>query len=504
MNKSVANYLIDYGNRFPNREAIVDEGGTWTYFDLAHRMQSAAAALLEAGLQPGQRVTFFGYPGLAYAETLCACISAGFVYVGLNPKYTAKELHYVLGHADVALVVFDARCSVNERTALEEACRFNLSQSPPRVEWIDSLARSCRGLMFANKQQTLTLPFPIVAHDAAAIVYTSGTTGQPKGAVIRNSSLAHEGILFTQRFLNGDVSRVTRVLSNLPVNHIGCIGDLTCAWLVMAATVVFQARFEPCEIGKVLVREKITFYFQVPAMFQLALSQGLELSELAHLTHIGWGGAPCPRSLVEQFSQLNVSLCNTYGLSEGTGTSTVTRDDASIDALANSVGVALEDGTVRLSEEGEIQLKGDLLFAGYLNDESATRRSFTADGWFCTGDIGELDGAGNIALKGRLKEMFKSGGYNVYPREVEVAIEAIEGVELAAVIAKSDPVWTEVGHAFVMVSDSSMLNTLTPEKLSETLRKTLANYKIPKRFTVALDLPRLPVGKIDKQALRNL
>jgi long-subunit acyl-CoA synthetase (AMP-forming) len=398
MNQTVAHFVVGHGNRFPNREAVVDEDGRWTYAELSHRMYDAGNALLAVGLQPGQRIAFFGFPGLAYAETLCACISAGFVYVGLNPKHTTGELQYVLEHAHVRIVVVDIRCSTKERSTLHEAYRLNESQSLLIVEWKDSLAKSCRNRKVVPKQETQELPFPIVAHDAAALVYTSGTTGQPKGAVIRNKSLAHEGVLFTQRFLNGDVSRVTRVLSNLPVNHIGCIGDLTCAWLVMAATIVFRPRFEPKEIAAVLAQEKVTFYFQVPAMFQLALSQGLDLSALPNLTDIGWGGAPCPRTLIEHFSRLEFNLCNTYGLSEGTGTSTVTLVDASIDALANSVGVALEDGTVRLSESGEIQLKGDLLFAGYLNDRASTEDAFSKDGWFCTGDIGTADKDGTLHL----------------------------------------------------------------------------------------------------------
>jgi acyl-CoA synthetase (AMP-forming)/AMP-acid ligase II len=494
---TVCDYVLHYAQIFPDRVAVVDDALRWTYTQLANRMQSGAEALAACGVQAGSRVAFLGFPGAAYTETLLSVMQHGAVYVGLNPKYTATELHYVLDHADIALIMVDPRCTAEQQAALLQALRM-LDGAAPLVRTLAaSLPQACADVHLLAKE--VDLPFPLVAGDAAALVYTSGTTGKPKGAVIRQTSLAHEGRLFAKRYLNGDVSRITRVLSNLPVNHIGCIGDLTCAWLVMSATIVFMPHFAPRDVGRVLAQEKITFYFQVPAMFQLALSEGLDLSQLPDLEHVGWGGAPCPEPIIAQFLKLGFKLSNTYGLSEGTGTSCATRENASLSELSGSVGVQLEEGTTRLSDTGEIQLHGALLFAGYLKDESATEAAFTPDRWFCTGDVAEMDALGNIVLKGRMKEMFKSGGYNVYPREIEQAIEAIAGVELAAVIAVPDPIWTEVGHAFVVAQTH-----VTAELLQQELKAKLANYKIPKYFTLAPDLPRLPVGKIDKKALLRM
>lgn len=493
----VPSYIAHYAKVFPAREAAVDGEARLTYEALSARMNDGGSALLAAGLVPGERVAFFGFPGTAYLQVLLATLQAGAVYVGLNPKYTASELRYVITHAAPRLVVIDPRTSDDERKALAVAMADVSGDPPVEVQIDNSVSAACAPLTLTSTRGDA--PYPIVAHDAAAIVYTSGTTGKPKGAVIRQRGLAHEGRLFAQRYVGGDVSRTTRVLNNLPVNHIGCIGDLTCAWLVMAATIVFMPRFEPGRIGEVLAQEAITFYFQVPAMFQLALAEDLDLRELPALRSVAWGGAQCPRPLVEKFAAWGFDLSNTYGLSECTGTCTATLPSASINELASSVGAALETNTVRIAPDGEVQVIGDLVFAGYLNDEASTRQAFTDDGWLRTSDIGEFDRDGNIVLKGRLSEMFKSGGYNVYPREIEEALERIPGIDLAAVIAVADPLWSEVGHAFVIAGEG-----MTMEPIVAALTRELANYKVPKHFTIATDLPRLPIGKIDKQALRKM
>lgn len=484
---------------FPLREAAVDANIRVTYSTLAERMIDAAAALRSLGLVPGERVAFFGFPGISYLETFLAVLDATCVYVGLNPKSKSGELSYLIGHAAPRLIIVDGRVSPSEFDELRAAIG-TLREAPCVVACSDGeLAASLSRAALAGAPEKEP-PFPIVPSDAAALVYTSGTTGLPKGAVIRHRGFVHEGTLFVERFLDGDVSRITRVLNNLPVNHIGCLGDLTGAWLVMAATIVFMPRFSPAMIGQVLREERITFYFQVPAMFQLALQQGgLDLTLLPELRDVGWGGAPCPQPLIDMFARASLKLVNTYGLSEGTGTSTATRQDASIDALASTVGVPLEDGTVRLGAENEIELAGKLVFAGYLRDEAATKAAFTDDGWFRTGDIGAWDAHGNLMLMGRRHEMFKSGGYNVYPREVEDVIERFPGVELAAVVAVPDPIWVEVGYAFVQGEEA-----VNADALSSYVKSKLANYKVPKKFTIMRSLPRLAIGKIDKQALKKM
>ncbi len=208
-----------------------------------------------------------------------------------------------------------------------------------------------------------------------------------------------------------------------------------------------------------------------------------------------------PRGWIEDRIDGPAELSTCYGQTECTGACTFTSPGASVDVLADTVGAPAEDGLVRVGaprgEPGEVLVRGLLLMAGYLGRPDATAETLTPDGWLRTGDLGVLDENGALRLVGRLKEMFKSGGYNVYPREVETVIEAHPAVAGAAVIGLSDPRWGEVGWAFVLAREP-----VESDALEAFSRERLANYKVPKRFVVARNLPLLPIGKIDKRALK--
>jgi acyl-CoA synthetase (AMP-forming)/AMP-acid ligase II len=217
-----------------------------------------------------------------------------------------------------------------------------------------------------------------------------------------------------------------------------------------------------------------------------------------------------PRGLIEQLSAWVPDLFNSYGLTECSGTITISPPGAGLDALAETIGSPVQADRVRIVDAegqpvpdgtgGEIQIRGPHVFLGYLNNPQATRETFTPDGWLRTGDLGAHDGDGNIRLLGRTREMFKSGGYNVYPREVESVIESLPGVELCAVVGVPDALWGEVGVAFVQADPQ----VVTPEQLTRHCSEGLARYKLPKRFVVRRALPLLPIGKVDKQALRAI
>ena len=219
-----------------------------------------------------------------------------------------------------------------------------------------------------------------------------------------------------------------------------------------------------------------------------------------------WSGSAAPRDLILQLREICPNLSSSYGLTESVGSVTYAVGTDDLDILADTIGfpcpayefrLASPEGVeVGVGEPGEIQVRGDFIMLGYWNRPEATSEAIDAEGWLHTGDLGVSRPDGAIRLIGRLKEMFKSGGYNVYPREIEIALESHPAVRLAAVIGVPDPVYSEVGHAFV-VADG-----ITEAELREHCRTRLANYKVPKRFTIRSDLPLLPIGKIDKRALR--
>ena len=231
---------------------------------------------------------------------------------------------------------------------------------------------------------------------------------------------------------------------------------------------------------------------------------------LDRLEFITWGGAPMAARLVEQLAELPGRLCTAYGMTELGLYVTYSDPEESGEALSTTIGrvhqrfdirVADENGVeTPVDEQGEIQACGDWLLAGYYRDLEATRKALTEDGWFRTGDVAKVRADENLEIVGRTKEMYISGGFNIYPREVEIAIESHPKVGLVAVLGVTDEMFGEVGYAFVEPKSGQ---TLDPGDVDARCRERLANYKIPKHWSIDPELPRLPIGKIDKQTLRR-
>jgi acyl-CoA synthetase (AMP-forming)/AMP-acid ligase II len=314
--------------------------------------------------------------------------------------------------------------------------------------------------------------------------------------------LTHAGVteaarLYAQRYGHEGM----RSLLNLPINHVGGLVDLVAPALRTGGALVTMPGFDPARIPGLVREERVTLLGQVPAM-HLAIDavSPLDPAAFPDLRHLVWSGAAMPRTWIEDRIDGPAELSTCYGLTECTGSVTFTQPGASVTTLADTVGAPASPGVLRIDgpadEPGEVLVRGPLVMAGYLGRPEATAEAITPEGWLRTGDLGALDADGALRLVGRLKEMFKSGGYNVYPREVETALESHPAVAAAAVVAKRDPQWGEVGWAFVLAR-----SPVTPVELADHARGRLANYKLPKRYVVTDDLPLLPIGKIDKRAL---
>jgi acyl-CoA synthetase (AMP-forming)/AMP-acid ligase II len=480
------------------RDAVVGEGERLSYSQLAQSVDAIACELRRLGLVRGERLALMGTPGPGFLAVLLACGQLGVIWLGLNPAYSVRELAYLLRDAAPRCVCVGAGVSPDAMERLKEATA--LVGMPA---WPIRLAPGVGGaLAVLHSQRVLPrcaeLDF-LPPDDAAIIVYTSGTTGRPKGALIAGRGLVENGWWLACRcgFEPG------RTLIDLPINHIGCVGDLCASSLVAGSTLVFEPRFDAASAVARLRDERITWVGLVPAQYQMLLSQGgLDADSLRSVRHLAWGGAAMPRPLIEYLQAQGPDLFNSYGLTECSGTITITRPGASIDVLSGTVGHPVVDSAARVDaspgEVGEVQIRGPHVFLGYLGRDDATRDAFTPDGWLRTGDLGRLSPAG-LQLVGRTHDRFKSGGYNVDPREIEAVVESMPGVELCAVVAITDPLWGEVGIAFVQGHPEQ----LGARELEHHCREQLANYKVPKRFIVRSQLPLLPVGKVDKQALRH-
>jgi acyl-CoA synthetase (AMP-forming)/AMP-acid ligase II len=329
------------------------------------------------------------------------------------------------------------------------------------------------------------------------IVYTSGSTGRPKGALLH-----HQGIV---EFSLGQ-NRIwpvipLRTLNYFPVNHIGCVVDVSSPTLVAGGTIVFLQNFSPSKSLQLMEQEQITLWASVPSVFQLQYADAsFAETDLSAVKLIVWEGAAMPADMLDRLLQHGAPLATNYGMTESCGAMTVVPPTHDRKVLSGTVGwpmpgvqVRLADGDNVIAETsvtGEIQARSAYNMLGYWNRPEATAETLNTEGWLATGDLGQRNPDGTYTIVGRSKEMYKSGGYNVYPREVENVIESHPQVDIAAVIGISDPVWQEVGIAYVLVNDD-----LAVEALEAHCRENLANYKIPKRFFLVRELPLLPYRK---------
>ncbi|MEO8448968.1 MAG: class I adenylate-forming enzyme family protein [Gemmatimonadota bacterium] len=510
----ISDYPAHWASIDPVREAVVFEGSRWSYHELADRVDRCARALLACGVARGDRVATLSPPHPDFYVTFLATASIGAIWLGLNPRYQLPELEYVAGDATPRLLF--ARSRIGERDYAGELAALKAGvASLERIVVLDGENASSSGISYRDflaggervTDADLRARRDVVGgREPCLIVYTSGTTGKPKGAVIHHYGLVH-------------VARVQhaiwpvpalRVVNNLPINHIGCVGDITCDTLVPGGTIVFQEQFDPDGMLRLVEEERLTFFGHVPTVLQLiTVRPAFDRTDFSSVDVIIWEGAAAPPALVEKLRTKCPALANAYGMTETVGSVTFTFDTDDPDVLADSIGWPVPEYGVRIADQddrpvepgqpGEIQVHGDFMTVGYWQRPEATADLFTADRWLRTGDLAVERPDGAYKLIGRLKEMFKSGGYNVYPREIEQVLEEHPAVGIAAVLGVPDPLYQEVGHAFILLNPGSRVSA---EELRIHCRSRLANYKVPKHYSVETALPMLPIGKVDKQALK--
>jgi len=300
-----------------------------------------------------------------------------------------------------------------------------------------------------------------------------------------------------------------RFLNYLPINHVGCVIDVSVPTLAAGGCLVFMEQFTPEGALDLTVRERVNCLGSVPTVFQMQLAlPNFASYDLSGVELIIWEGAAMPVEVIERLRTICPRLATNYGMTETTSAITIVHPTDDLDVLANTVGYAFEGVEIRLvgaddnvvarGHPGEVQVRSIYNLLGYWRRPEATAEAFTADGWFRTGDVAEQRADGRYRLVGRLKEMYKSGGYNVYPREVEDAIHSHPDVIMAAVVSRPDPLWDEVGVAYVVARPG-----MTANALERYCRERLANYKLPKEFVLCDELPLLPIGKVDKVALKR-
>lgn len=512
---SLVDAVAFWANRSPEAEALRWQGRSWSYTELNTAAKCCAEAMIAAGIRKGDRVAVLSPPRPEVVISMLAAFYCGAVWVGLNPKYTLRELSVVLDNAQPAMLI--SVLEIDERKYHDDITQILKSNACiKKVVSLDSEQDgypSFKQLCMASHGKDRRADYPnISARDPALIVYTSGSTGAPKGAVLPHYSFIHCHKAVAGSFQGIEhLKSAGRVLVCLPINHTGCLLELIGNTLIDGSALVFQERFDPAAVLEAVQKEKITALGGVPLMLQmLMLHPSFDPDKMQSLRIIGWGGAALPQSLVAQIKAMGVHCFTNYGLTEGGSVNTFMPPDASIEQLSNSVGYPDSDHAYRLvvddgrdaqsGEVGEIWMKGPGVFVEYFRDEASTAQAFADGGWFRTGDLAELRADGMWRIVGRIKEMFKSGGYNIYPREIEIVLESCPQVAMAAVMSVPDQSLGERGVAFIMPA----ARDVSIDEIKVHCRGQLANYKIPKDFVFMEQLPMLPIGKVDKVSLKKM
>lgn len=510
----ISDYVTHFAEQSDDLLASVQGEYRWTYKELADEVNKCACALIAQGLKPGDRVATLANPSFDFLVFFLAATSIGCIWVGLNPKYTYTEFKYVIEDARPSFLVYfrrlgDRDYSEDMQKVLDECSYVNTALTMQETGQQDSKYQDFLRLGQSVSQLTCGERCNQVApDDPAIIVYTSGSAGKPKGAL-----LSHYGLVFGASVQISHFNVATpSIICNMPINHVACIADICCTTLIKGGKIVFQNEFSSRNMLATIGAERIRIWAGVPTMFLLQLEQpDFDDYDLSSVELIIWGGATMPKEAIARLAKLERRMMTAYGMTETSAHTCYSDEDASLAELHTSIGKPDLNMPFRISDNmdepvvqgqiGELQFKGRFLMLGYHNNLAATESVFTKDGWFKTGDIGFQSPDGNIQLQGRKSDMFKSGGYNVYPREVEAILEGHPDVEMACVVGIPDLLFQEVGVGFVATRET---NLPTEAELKALCRQHLANYKVPKKIILLSNFPTLPIGKIDKQVLKDI
>ena len=475
-------------SRNPDGEALVCGEERLSWKTLEEQVVQVSVGLSSRGIGGGDRIALLLGNRGEFVVTLFAAARLGAIVVPLNIRSQKPELAYVLEHCGAKLIVHE--------TELAD----RLPELPHRVAVKD----------FSVLLETGSAePAAVDEEDTAAILYTSGTTGRPKGAMLSHLGIVHSAMHYE---LGMGLTAADRSIAAVPLSHVTGLIALIASMARCAGTLVLLPAFKASEFLALAARERMTHTVLVPAMYNLFLLEpDFERHELSRWRIGGYGGAPMPPPTIARFAEKlpGLGLMNLYGATETTSPATMMPAHETAHR-SDSVGLAVACGEIRAmddagrevlpGEPGELWIKGPMVVRGYWNDAAATAREFTGGFWH-SGDIGAVHAQGFVYVFDRKKDMINRGGYKIYSAEVESALLEHPGVLEAAVVAGPCPVLGERVHAFVTLRRSL---TVTSETLRAFCLERLADYKAPESFTFRAEpLPRNANGKVLKRALRE-
>lgn len=489
----------DTARRSPRRAALTIDGATDTHGQMDQRAARIGGWLRDCGVELGQRVILSGDNSLDFIVAYLGILRTGAVAVPVGSGLSEPELRHLADDSG-------ASCAVAEGPVLQKLRSISAGGGPLKLlvalrgDGGDDIPKLERALLEGEPRA----PVDTRSDDVAMLAYTSGTTGQPKGVPLSHANLLSSlrGAMWAWRWSENDT-----LVHALPFSHQHGLSGVQMTLLAGSRAVV-HAKFDPEEFCSSVESEKPTVVFAVPAIYEkLTGWSGIQSADFSSLRLAVSGSAPMSSALARKTSSLlGIGVLERYGSTE-TGMSVSNPYDG--ERRFGSVGLPLpgtelaiagdEGQALSPGEPGEIVLRGPQVFDGYWENAEATAESFYPGGWFRTGDVGVADPEnGYLTITGRSKEMIISGGLNVYPREVEFALEGHAGVEQAAVVGVPSERWGEEVVAFIVEAGDDYVDV---EALGTHARERLSSYKVPKRFIKVEDLPRNEMGKVLRDEL---
>jgi len=474
---------------------VYPDGKTWSYGDLDRLTGQFATLLLNAGITPGDRVVVQVDKTAAAVAVYLACLQTGAIYVPLNPAYTVNEVAFFLNDARPRVFICrpgSAAVYADIVQAAGTAQTLLLGQTENTPAWAQALC------LPPTTAITRRLP-----QDIACIIYTSGTTGRSKGAMLSHANLSSNALCLHRiwGFCPGDV-----LLHALPIYHVhGLFVALHCAFL-NASRIIFLPGFNPEQIISEL--HHATVLMGVPTFYTRLLNHAnFGRKDCANMRLFISGSAPLAEKTHHEFEQrTGFKILERYGMTEA---GMITSNPLEGERVAGTAGYPLPEVELRITgnegqtlptgETGNIEIRGPNVCGGYWGLPEQTAQEFRADGFFITGDVGTLAQDGRLTISGRCKDLIISGGFNVYPKEIELCLDSINGVVESAVVGLPHPDFGEAVTAVIVKNDP----TLEEVQILKQLTVVLARYKQPKRIYFVDELPRNTMGKVQKNILRE-
>jgi fatty-acyl-CoA synthase len=481
-----------------DKTALVTDDRRVTYGELDQLAVRVGHGLADRGVQRGDRVGYLGLNSIDLVVCMIGAAKLGAVFVPLNTRLAGPELAAILRDCAPALLLHDFHFT--DLVTGPDVASLGLASH----EVGDATGAGLTALM---PEDSTPWDEPIGLDDLFMIQYTSGTTGRAKGV-----QLSHGNITWNVVNLLSDLDVRTDEISlvTAPLFHTAALNQVLFPTLFKGGTSLIEPRFDPDRALRLIEHQRVTMLFGVTSMYlALAAVPRFADADLTSLRTALTGGAPVPESVLRFWADRGLPLIQGYGMTESAPGATLLRGEHALQRLGSAgagvffadVRVVTPDGApVRPGEPGEVQISGPNVTKGYWGDGQATRDVFTADGWLRSGDLAVVDADGFLRIVDRLKDMYISGGENVYPAEVEQAIHTHPAVAECAVIGVPDPRWGEVGRAIVTLREGWQL---TEADLLAHLDGRLARYKLPRSVVIAAELPHSAAGKVLKSVLRE-